>query len=145
MGSYGIGMERILVAAAEQRHDANGLVLPSAIAPFDVIVVPVNVGDAAQRSAAEDIYAKARETGLDMLLDDREERPGVKFKDSDLIGVPFRVTVGKKVTTGIVEVRDRSTGQTTDVKIEEVSEFLRVCCRARESGGGDDRQRAVGE
>ena len=134
MGSYGIGMERILVAAAEQRHDANGLSLPPAIAPFDVIVVPVNVGDAAQRSAAEDIYAKAREAGLDVLLDDREERPGVKFKDADLIGVPFRVTVGKKVTTGMAEVRDRSTAQTTDVKIEEISEFLRIRCRTRDSG-----------
>lgn len=135
MGSYGIGMERILVAAAEQRHDSNGLSLPPAIAPFDVIVVPVNVGDAVQRSAAEEIYAKAREAGFDVLLDDREERPGVKFKDADLIGVPFRVTVGKKVTTGIVEVRDRSTGQTTDVKIQEVIEFLRIRCQARDSGG----------
>jgi len=97
-------------------------------------VVPVNVGDAVQRSTAEDIYAKAREAGLDVLLDDREERPGVKFKDSDLIGVPFRVTVGKKVTTGMVEVRDRSTGQTTDVKIQEISEFLRIRCRTRDSG-----------
>ena len=134
MGSYGIGLERILVAAAEQRHDANGLSLPPAIAPFDLIVVPVNVGDATQRSAAEDIYAQAREAGLDVLLDDREERPGVKFKDADLIGVPFRVTVGKKVTTGMVEVRDRSTGQTTDVKIQEINEFLRFHSRARNSG-----------
>jgi prolyl-tRNA synthetase len=123
------------VAAAEQRHDANGLSLPPAIAPFEVIVVPVNVGDATQRSAAEDIDSQAREAGFDVLLDDRDERPGVKFKDADLIGVPFRVTVGKKVTTGMVEVRDRSTGQTTDVNMNEIVEFLRVRCRARDSGG----------
>jgi prolyl-tRNA synthetase len=134
MGSYGIGMERILVAAAEQRHDANGLALHPAIAPFDVIVVPVNIGDEAQRGAAEDIYARTRTAGFDVLLDDREERPGVKFKDADLIGVPFRVTVGKKVTTGMVEVRDRSTGLTTDVTIKEISDFLRIRCRTRDSG-----------
>ena len=134
MGSYGIGMERILAAAAEQLHDENGLVLPAAIAPFEVIVVPVNVRNAVQRDAAEDIYAQAREAGLDVLLDDREERPGVKFKDADLIGIPFRVTVGKKVTTGIVEVRDRSTAQTSDVKIGELIELLRNRCRPKVCG-----------
>ena len=146
MGSYGIGMERILAAAAEQRHDENGLVLPAAIAPFEVVVVPVHVADTAQQSVAEDIYAQARQEGLDVLLDDREERTGVKFKDADLIGIPFRVTVGKKVTTGLAEVRDRSTGQTTDVKIKEINEFLRGCCRAKGSDSErGERQQAVGE
>ena len=95
MGSYGIGIERILSAAVEQRHDTDGMALPSSIAPFVVVVTPVNSGEPAQRRAAEEIYQTCLSLGLDALLDDRDERPGVKFKDADLIGVPFRITVGK--------------------------------------------------
>jgi len=112
MGSYGIGIERILAGAIEQRHDADGMILPPAIAPFDVVVVPVNAGNAEQMTVAQQIYDAARQAGFDALLDDRDERPGVKFKDADLTGIPWRVTVGRKVTAGAVEVVERSTKQT---------------------------------
>ena len=107
MGSYGIGIERILSAAVELYHDADGIVLPAAIAPFTVVVTPVNVKDDAQRQAAAEIYAACKNAGLDALLDDRDERPGVKFKDADLIGIPYRITVGKKMPQGIVELVER--------------------------------------
>ena len=92
MGSYGIGIERILCCAIELFHDKDGMMLPPAIAPFQVVVTPANNADAAQKEAARAIYANASALGLDALLDDRDERPGVKFKDADLIGVPFRIT-----------------------------------------------------
>jgi prolyl-tRNA synthetase len=114
MGSYGIGVERILCGAVELYHDKDGIVLPVSIAPFQVVVTPVNNADAALREAAEKIYAECRATGLDAVLDDRDERPGVKFKDADLIGVPFRITVGKKLAEGKVEVVDRRGRQTIE-------------------------------
>ena len=110
MGSYGIGPARIAAAAVEQRHDQDGIVWPWAIAPFHVHVVPVAVKDAAQMAAAEEIYRDLRAAGLDVLLDDREERAGVKFKDADLLGVPIRVTVGNALAKeGVVEIRQRAT------------------------------------
>ena len=110
MGSYGIGPARIAAAAVEQRHDADGIVWPWAIAPFHVHLVPVAVKDAAQMSAAEEIYRDLRAAGFDVLMDDREERAGVKFKDADLLGIPLRVTVGNALAKeGVVEVRPRST------------------------------------
>ena len=126
MGSYGIGVERILSAAAEQNHDDDGLFLPRAIAPFDVILTAANMDDESLRSAAEKIYGEMGQLGMDVLFDDRLERPGVKFKDADLIGVPYRVTVGKKkLAAGLVEVFQRSTKQIQDVKLEEVVDVLR--------------------
>ena len=118
MGSYGIGIERILCAAIELYHDNDGMALPAAIAPFDVIVTPVNIADEKQRSAAGDVYNECRKAGLDALLDDRDERPGVKFKDADLIGVPYRITIGKKLAQGVVEVVDRRTRDSEDVALE---------------------------
>ena len=110
MGSYGIGPARIAAAAVEQRHDADGIVWPWAIAPFHVHLVPVAVKDAAQMAAAEEIYRELRAAGFDVLMDDREERAGVKFKDADLLGIPIRVTVGNALAKeGVVEVRQRST------------------------------------
>src|SRR3984957_4783299 len=103
MGSYGIGIERILTAAVEQNNDENGFWLAPSIAPFDVVVVSTNPKDEAIRNASEDIARKLEEEGFDVLLDDRDERPGVKFKDADLVGIPFRINVGKKVTEGTVE------------------------------------------
>src|SRR5207302_1151067 len=103
MGSYGIGIERILTAAVEQRNDENGFWLPPQIAPFEILVSPTNVGDDKVRTTAEEITRRLEAAGFDVLLDDRDERPGVKFKDADLVGIPFRVTVGKKVTEGTVE------------------------------------------
>jgi prolyl-tRNA synthetase len=121
MGSYGIGIERILSAAIELYHDKDGMSLPPAIAPFAVVVTPVNMADAAQAKASDEIYRACKDLGLDTLLDDRDERPGVKFKDADLIGVPFRITVGKKVGAGMVELVERRTRKTVDVLVGEVA------------------------
>jgi prolyl-tRNA synthetase len=126
MGSYGIGLERILSAAAEQNHDADGLFLPRTIAPFEVILTAANMDDASVRSVAEKLYAEMQANSIDVLYDDRAERPGVKFKDADLIGVPYRVTVGrKKVERGLVEIFHRSTKQIQDVKLDAVVSSLR--------------------
>ncbi len=124
MGSYGIGIERILTAAVEQGNDENGFWLPPAIAPFEIVVAPVNVKDEAVRNAAEDIAKRLEAAGYDVLLDDRDERPGVKFKDADLVGIPFRITVGKKVTEGTVEVVLRSTREVRDVTITAIVEYF---------------------
>jgi len=121
MGSYGIGIERILCCAIEQFHDKDGMMLPAAIAPFDVVVTPANSSDAAQKAAAEEVYGKCRALGLDALLDDRDERPGVKFKDADLIGVPFRIVIGKKLASGMVEVVERKTKQASDVAVGDAA------------------------
>src|SRR3984957_9735403 len=122
MGCYGIGIERILTAAGEQPNDENGFWLPSTIAPFEIVVAPVNVKDEAVKSAAEDIAKRLEDAGFDVVLDDRDERPGVKFKDADLVGIPFRITVGKKVTEGSVEVVIRSTREVRDVTISAIVE-----------------------
>jgi prolyl-tRNA synthetase len=124
MGSYGIGIERILTAAVEQNNDENGFWLPASIAPFEVVVVSTNSKDEAIRSASEDIARQLEAAGFDVLLDDRDERPGVKFKDADLVGIPFRINVGKKVTEGTVEVVQRSTRQSADVKIPAITEYF---------------------
>jgi prolyl-tRNA synthetase len=121
MGSYGIGLERILTGAIEQNHDEAGMMLPVSIAPFEVVIVPVNFKNYDQREAAEMLYTRCSELDLDVLLDDRSERAGVKFKDAELIGIPFRVTVGKKITEGLVELSDRSTRLSTDVTLEEAA------------------------
>jgi prolyl-tRNA synthetase len=124
MGCYGIGIERILTAAVEQGNDENGFWLPPAIAPFEIVVAPVNIKDEAVRAAAEDIAARLETAGYDVVLDDRDERPGVKFKDADLVGIPFRITVGKKVTEGTVEVVLRSTREVRDVRITAIVEHF---------------------
>jgi prolyl-tRNA synthetase len=121
MGSYGIGIERILCAAIETFHDKDGMVLPPAIAPFQAVVTPANIADEAQKNAARTIYGECLALGVDALLDDRDERGGVKFKDADLIGVPFRVTVGKKLAGGMVELVDRKTRQTVDVAVADAA------------------------
>ncbi len=124
MGSYGIGIERILTAAVEQSNDENGFWLAASIAPFEIVVTPTNVADAAIRSAAENIASQLDSAGFDVLLDDRDERPGVKFKDADLVGIPYRVTVGKKVTEDTVEVVQRSTRQMHDASIAAIREYF---------------------
>src|SRR4029079_3600024 len=120
MGSYGIGIERILCAAVELYHAADGIALPAAIAPFTVVVTPVNIKDDAQRPAAAEIYENFKKAGIDALLDDRDERPGVKFNDADLIGIPYRITVGKKLPQAIVELVERRLKRSTDVPIAKV-------------------------
>jgi prolyl-tRNA synthetase len=129
MGSYGIGIERILTAAVEQSNDENGFWLPSSIAPFEIIVTPTNVGDHTLRTTAEDIAGRLESAGYDVLLDDRDERPGVKFKDADLVGIPFRINVGKKVTEGTVEVVQRSTRKLHDVSIGAIAEYFEKVLR----------------
>jgi len=124
MGSYGIGIERILTAAIEQSNDENGFWLPPSIAPFDVVVVSTNSKDESVRAASEAIAQQLEAAGYDVLLDDRDERPGVKFKDADLVGIPFRINVGKKVTEDTVEVVRRSTLHKEDVKISAISEYF---------------------
>jgi prolyl-tRNA synthetase len=124
MGSYGIGIERILTAAVEQSNDENGFWLPPSIAPFEVVVLSTNSKDEAIRNASEEIARQLEASGFDVLLDDRDERPGVKFKDADLVGIPFRINVGKKVTEDTVEVVQRSTRQSADVKISAITEYF---------------------
>jgi len=126
MGSYGIGVERILTAAVEQNHDADGMFLPRAIAPFEVILTAANMDDDAVRTNAETLYQKLQDMGVDVLFDDRQERPGVKFKDADLIGVPYRVTLGKKkIAQGLGEIYDRSTRQVHDVNLDGLAVALK--------------------
>ncbi len=131
MGCYGIGIERILTAAVEQSNDENGFWLPSSIAPFEIVVCPTNVKDESLLKAAVDIATRLESDGYDVLLDDRDERPGVKFKDADLVGIPFRVTVGKKVTEGTVEVVRRSTREMQDASIAAITEYFKDLRPAR--------------
>jgi prolyl-tRNA synthetase len=124
MGSYGIGIERLLTAAIELYHDQDGIVLPPPIAPFLVIVTPANNADEPQMAAARTIYENCLARRWDALLDDRDERPGVKFKDADLIGVPYRITVGKKLAGGMVELVERKGRKATDIPVKEAVEAL---------------------
>jgi prolyl-tRNA synthetase len=131
MGCYGIGIERILTAAVEQNNDENGFALPPSIAPFEIVVCPINIKDEVQLKAAVDIANRLESIGLDVLLDDRDERPGVKFKDADLVGIPYRVNVGKKVTEGTVEVVQRSTREMHDASIAEITDYFKALRPAR--------------
>jgi prolyl-tRNA synthetase len=126
MGTYGIGITRTVAAVIEQLHDGNGIVWPFSIAPYHVHVVPVNVNHEETRQAAESLYATLSGWSVETLIDDRDERPGAKFKDADLIGIPLRVTIGEKgLKDGIVELRDRKTGQTDRVPVAEAGEECR--------------------
>jgi prolyl-tRNA synthetase len=125
MGCYGIGIERILTAAVEQSHDANGFWLPPSIAPFAVVVTATNAADAALMQAAEKLAEQLEAAGLDVLLDDRDERAGVKFKDADLVGIPYRINVGKKVAEGNVELVTRATLTSEDLPLATAAATLR--------------------
>jgi prolyl-tRNA synthetase len=120
MGSYGIGVERIMTAAVEQQHDDDGIIWPKSITPFDVIVTITNLKQDEFRTVGERLYGDLQRAGLEVLLDDRDERAGVKFKDADLIGIPYRITIGKKTSEGLVELFDRAAKRSEDVKIGEV-------------------------
>ena len=120
MGSYGIGVERIITAAVEQNHDADGIVWPKSITPFDVVVTITNIKDERLRDVGEKLYQELQSAGLEVLLDDRDERAGVKFKDADLIGIPYRITIGKKIGDGIVELFDRRAKQSDDVNLDDI-------------------------
>ena len=120
MGSYGIGVERIITAAIEQHHDADGIIWPKSIAPFDAVITVTNMKDDSLREAGEKLYKDLQRAGLDVLLDDRAERAGVKFKDADLIGIPYRITIGKKAAEGVVELFDRQAKTSEDVKLGDI-------------------------
>jgi len=125
MGCYGIGVTRTMAAAIEQHHDADGIQWPMPLAPAAVHLVPVNWSDAATRQAAEDLYGKLLTAGVDSLLDDREERPGVKFKDADLLGIPVRLTIGaKSLARGVVELKRRTETQNVEVPLDQVVDTL---------------------
>lgn len=126
MGCYGIGVSRLLSAIVEQHSDENGIVWPRSIAPFDVHVIPVNVKKEEQVELSEKVTELLENAGYKVLVDDRKERPGVKFADSDLIGIPARITVGKKATDGIVEIKLRRTGETLEVKLDELLNSLQI-------------------
>ena len=126
MGCYGIGVGRTVAAAIEQQHDDQGILWPMTIAPFHVIIVPVNVNDEKIAAAAETLYRELGEAGVEVILDDRDERAGVKFNDADLIGIPLRVTVGpKSLAAGNVEMRIRRTGETRTIPVGEAKTVIR--------------------
>ena len=129
MGSYGIGLERILTACVEQNADANGFWMPANIAPFEVVVTPTNTTDEKINTGALDLAQALAVAGLEVLLDDRDERPGVKFKDADLIGVPYRINVGKKLGEGLVEVVTRAVSTRQDVRVSDVVEHTKKLVR----------------
>lgn len=124
MGCYGIGVTRTAQAAVEKFHDENGIIWPESIAPYNVVVVPVNIKDELQMKTATEIYEKLISQGVEAILDDRDERAGVKFKDADLIGFPYRVTVGKTIQEGLVEFKTRKSGEMITLKPEEAVEKL---------------------
>jgi prolyl-tRNA synthetase len=113
-----------MAAVAEQFNDEKGLVWPAAIAPFELHLIAINMKDEAQAQLAGDLYSKLRAARYDVLFDDRQERPGVKFADSDLIGMPIRITVGKKANEGIVEVKVRKTGDMQEIHVDELQEAI---------------------
>ena len=125
MGSYGIGIERILTAAIEQSNDKNGFWLPASIAPFTVVVTVTNSSDAALTETGQALAAELEAAGLDVLLDDRDERAGVKFKDADLVGIPYRINVGKKAAGGFVELVTRASSSSVDVALNEVAALVK--------------------
>jgi prolyl-tRNA synthetase len=124
MGSYGIGIERILCAAVELYSDKDGMCLPVSIAPFEAVVTPVKASDPSLKDAASKLYAELKAAGVDVLYDDRELSPGVKFKDADLVGIPYRITVGKKLPAGLVEIVERRTKTMTEVPVAEAVAWL---------------------
>lgn len=124
MGCYGIGIARILAAVVEQNHDENGMILPKEIAPFEVVIVIANMKDETQVMVANELYETLKTQGVEVLLDDRDERAGVKFKDMDLIGVPKRIVVGKKASEKIVEYKERRNGEVVEISLDEVSKYM---------------------
>ena len=125
MGSYGIGVERILSAIVEQNNDEHGIIWPMNVAPYKVAIVVINSKDEEQAALGDEIYDKLNSLGIDTLIDDRDERPGVKFNDMDLLGIPVRITIGKKVQDGLVEIKKRNENESKEIKIEETIEFVK--------------------
>ncbi|MBN2538544.1 MAG: proline--tRNA ligase, partial [Deltaproteobacteria bacterium] len=125
MGCYGIGIGRTAAACIEQSHDEDGIIWPMSIAPFQVIITPVNINDEELSKTAEELYGSLVANGIEVILDDRNERAGVKFKDADLIGIPIRITIGaKSLAEGKVEVRFRKSGEVEKIPIETIRDFI---------------------
>jgi prolyl-tRNA synthetase len=125
MGCYGIGVGRTVAAAIEQNHDENGIVWPVPLAPYQVIITPVNVNDDKIKQISVQLYEALQQRGIEVILDDRDERAGVKFKDADLIGIPLRVTVGQKLlTAGVLEVKIRKTGEVKMLAADAAEDFV---------------------
>ena len=125
MGSYGIGLERCMAAVVEQHNDEHGIIWPISIAPYAVSIVIISMKDEKQKQAAEEMYEALENAGIEVLLDDRDERPGVKFKDMELIGIPYRVTVGRGIADGKVELVDRSSNEKIEISVEDCIERLK--------------------
>jgi prolyl-tRNA synthetase len=133
MGSYGIGIERNMAAAVEMNHDDDGIVWPVSIAPYEVVITVVKVDDEATMIVADRLYDDLNDAGIDVLLDDRDERPGVKFNDAELIGIPYRITVGPRgLADDIVELSERRTGERTDLPVGEAVEMIKAQVESRE-------------
>lgn len=125
MGCYGIGVSRVVAAAIEQNHDDKGIIFPVPLAPFSVIIVNLGGSDETINAAAEKLYQDLQAAGLEVLIDDRDERPGFKFKDADLIGIPYRVTVGKSyLKNGLLEIKQRKDGAVEELTPEETVRSL---------------------
>ncbi len=131
MGSYGIGIERAIAAIVETHHDEKGIVWPAAVAPFEVAVVPIGKNDEQTAAVVDDLYAQLRAERVDVVLDDRDERPGVKFADIELVGIPYRITVGPRgLKEGVVEVTTRATGETTQVPVASAAARVAALLRS---------------
>jgi prolyl-tRNA synthetase len=134
MGCYGIGVSRLAQAAVEQHHDAHGICWPTAIAPYEVILVLANAADGQQATLAEALYADFQRAGVDVLLDDRAERAGVKFKDADLLGIPWRVVVGRGAADRVVELVQRVTGERVELPADALLDHLQRQLERERSG-----------
>ncbi|MCK5595302.1 proline--tRNA ligase, partial [bacterium] len=129
MGCYGIGVSRIIAAVIEQNNDENGIIWPKSIAPYQVEILPVNVNDKETIQIAEKLYKKFLSEKIEVIIDDRNERPGIKFKDADLIGIPIRITIGsKKAKDNIVEIHKRDTGENKSVNVDDLLKNLTNIC-----------------
>ena len=120
MGCYGLGIGRVLAAIIEQNNDENGMILPMSIAPYQVSLVQIDMKNEEQTKISNKLYEELTKKGIEVIYDDRDERPGVKFKDMELIGIPLRITIGKKISDNIVELKIRKTGEQEDINIDNI-------------------------
>jgi prolyl-tRNA synthetase len=126
MGCYGIGVERAMATCIEVHHDEKGIVWPAAIAPFEAVVIVAQQNDAAVAEAGERAYQALLDAGVDVIIDDRPDRAGVKFSDAELVGIPFRITIGKRgLASGTAELTNRATGETVSVSLDDVAKHVR--------------------
>ena len=128
MGSYGIGLGRTMAAIVEQNHDEKGIIWPLNIAPYKVTILIISMKDDLQKQIANELYDRLNENGIECMLDDRDERPGVKFNDAELIGIPYRITVGKKASEGIVEFKGRTDSENLELSVEDAIKKMKEIC-----------------